>query len=191
MNLPNKLTVIRILLVPIIVLVYLFPISGSIVILEQNLPYYQIIVLVLFAIASFTDYLDGTIARKHNLVTTFGKFMDPIADKLLVNGLLILLATSHMIHPLLVVIMTSRDLVVDAIRLLASQNNVVLAASSLGKAKTVFQMSGIILVLLNNIPFSYFGIRVDLVMISFATIISLVSGIEYFWKNRHLVLESM
>lgn len=191
MNLPNKLTVFRMILVPIIVLLYLFPFGGELVILNQTLPIYQLVVVILFAIASFTDLLDGKIARKQNIVTTFGKFMDPIADKLLVNSLIILLACANEFSAIVPVIMISRDLVVDAVRLLASQNNVVLAASQLGKAKTVTQMLGIILVLLNNIPFCFFNIPMDLLVIYFATFISLVSGIDYFMKNKDFIMESM
>lgn len=191
MNLPNKLTVFRMILVPIIVLLYLFPFGGELVILNQTLPVYQLVVVILFAVASFTDLLDGKIARKQNIVTTFGKFMDPIADKLLVNSLIILLACANEFSAIVPVIMISRDLVVDAVRLLASQNNVVLAASQLGKAKTVTQMLGIILVLLNNIPFCFFNIPMDLLVIYLATFISLVSGIDYFMKNKDFIMESI
>lgn len=191
MNLPNKLTVFRMILVPIIVCIYVFPFGGDLNIAGQVLPLSQLIVAILFIVASLTDFLDGKIARSQNLVTTFGKFMDPIADKLLVNSLIILLACTGMYHPLVAVIMIARDLVVDAIRLLASQNNVVLAASQLGKAKTMTQMIAIVLVLLNNIPFCFIGIRVDLMMIYLATVISLISGIDYFMKNRGFIMESM
>ena len=146
---------------------------------------------MLFIVASLTDFLDGQIARKQNIITTFGKFMDPIADKLLVNSLIIILACTSKIHMIVPLIMISRDLVVDAIRLLASQNNVVLAASQLGKAKTFTQMLGIIFILLNNIPFCFLGIRIDLITMAAATLISLISGIDYFMKNRQFILESM
>lgn len=191
MNLPNKLTVFRMILVPVIILLCLFPIGGNLNIAGQILPIYQLIVVVLFIVASLTDFLDGSIARKQNIVTTFGKFMDPIADKLLVNSLIIILACTNQIHMVVPLIMIARDLVVDAIRLLASQNNVVLAASPLGKAKTFTQMLGIIFVLLNNIPFCFLEIRVDLITMGLATIISLVSGIDYFNKNKDFIMESM
>ncbi len=191
MNLPNKLTCFRMVLVPIIVCIYLFPFGGDLVILNQTLPVYQFIVVILFAIASLTDMLDGKIARKNNLITTFGKFMDPIADKLLVNSLIILLACSGRFSVLVALVMIARDLVVDAIRLLASQNQVVLAASQLGKLKTVTQMIGIILVLINNIPFHLMGIPMDQIMIWIATAISFISGVDYFMKNKEFIMESM
>ena len=191
MNLPNKLTVFRMLLVPVIIVLCIFPVGGSWNIWGQVLPINQFIVVMLFIVASLTDFLDGQIARKQNIITTFGKFMDPIADKLLVNSLIIILACTSKIHMIVPLIMISRDLVVDAIRLLASQNNVVLAASQLGKAKTFTQMLGIIFILLNNIPFCFLGVRIDLITMAAATLISLISGIDYFMKNRQFILESM
>lgn len=191
MNLPNKLTVFRMLLVPIIVVLCIFPFGGDLTIWGQILPINQFVVVMLFIVASLTDFLDGQIARKQNIITTFGKFMDPIADKMLVNSLIIILACTGKIHMIVPLVMIARDLVVDAIRLLASQNNVVLAASQLGKAKTFTQMLGIIFVLLNNIPFCFLGVRIDLITMAVATIISLVSGIDYFMKNRQFILESM
>lgn len=191
MNLPNKLTVFRIILVPIIILLFIFPFKSAINIQGVNLPVYQLVAVVLFAIASFTDFLDGKIARDKHLVTTFGKFMDPIADKLLVNSLIIILASTNRIHMVIAIIMICRDIVVDAIRLLAAQNNVVLAASQLGKAKTFTQMFAIIFLLLNNIPFCFINIPVDMILIWLATIISFVSGVDYFMKNKHFIMESM
>lgn len=191
MNLPNKLTIFRMVLVPVIILICIFPFKGEWVILGASLPIYQFVVVILFGLASLTDFFDGHIARCRNIVTTFGKFMDPIADKLLVNSLLLVLTYTHHIHVIIPLIMISRDLVVDAIRLLASQNNVVLAASNLGKAKTFTQMFGISFVLLNNIPFHLMGVRIDLAVMIIATIISLISGADYFMKNKGFILESM
>ena len=191
MNLPNKLTIFRMVLVPVIILICIFPFKGEWVILGASLPIYQFVVVILFGLASLTDFFDGHIARSRNIVTTFGKFMDPIADKLLVNSLLLVLTYTHHIHVIIPLIMISRDLVVDAIRLLASQNNVVLAASNLGKAKTFTQMFGISFVLLNNIPFHLMGVRIDLAVMIIATIISLISGADYFMKNKGFILESM
>ena len=147
--------------------------------------------LAVFALASFTDYLDGYLARKNNLVTTFGKFIDPIADKLIVNISILLLASINEISIIVPIIMISRDIIVDAIRLVASQKNVVLAASMLGKAKTMTQMIAICILLLKNVIFAYFGIPMDQIMIWIATAISLISGIDYFMKNKDYILESM
>ena len=159
--------------------------------LSAHLSLKDIIVFVIFSVASFTDFLDGYIARRDNLVTTFGKFVDPIADKLIVNTALLLLASSSRISILVPIIMIARDTIVDAVRLVAIQNNKVIAASMLGKAKTVTQMIGIILVMLNNIVFGYLGIPMDQIMMFVATIISLVSGFEYFIKNKDFIMESM
>lgn len=193
MNLPNKLTLVRIVMVPLIVVVYLFPFANvpSYELMDSSISLIDIVTLVIFALASFTDFLDGSIARKRNLITTFGKFADPIADKLLVNSVLLLLASDGTVPILVPIIMISRDMVVDAIRLVAASNNRVIAASPWGKRKTVAQMIGIILLLLRNIPFSMTGYRIDLIMIAIATVVSLISGIDYFMKNKDIILESV
>lgn len=197
MNLPNKLTLFRVVLVPIIVLVYLFPYSSF----GISVPVYQalngqislvnIVVFVLFAVASYTDHLDGSIARKNNLITTFGKFADPIADKLLVNSIFILLAWSHVISPVIPLIMIARDTVVDAVRFMAAADNKVIAASIWGKLKTVMQMVAIIILLLNNIPFTLFNIPMDQILVWLATGCSLYSGYDYFMKNKDIILETV
>ena len=197
MNLPNKLTLVRLVLVPVIIITYLFPYTylgiymPTFEILSAHLTLKDVLVFVIFAVASFTDFLDGYIARRDNLVTTFGKFVDPIADKLIVNTALLLLASSGRISILIPIIMIARDTIVDAVRLVAIQNNKVIAASMLGKAKTVTQMIGIILVMLNNIVFGYLNIPMDQIVMFVATIISLVSGFEYFIKNKDFIMESM
>ena len=197
MNLPNKLTLVRMAIVPVIIALYLIPFDSlgirisSYEILGSQINTVSLLVALLFAVASITDFVDGKIARSRNLVTTFGKFMDPIADKLLVNSLLILLSFDHSIPVLCTLIMISRDLVVDAIRLLAVQSNVVLAASQLGKAKTMTQMIAIVCVLLDNFPFAFLNIPIDLFLIIAATVISFVSGLDYFIKNKHLIFESI
>lgn len=166
---------------------------------EVNLVYF--IVFWLFVIASFSDFLDGHIARKYNLVTNFGKFMDPIADKLLVNGLLIILlvpavtpadASIQMAIPVIAtLIMIARDLIVDAIRLIAASQNRVLAANIFGKIKAVLQMVAIPLVLLNDWPFALFGggANIALIVIYLATLASLFSGIIYIYQNRDVLRE--
>lgn len=197
MNLPNKLTTIRLMSVPIFIVVYLFPYEmlginmPTFHVLSTSLSLLDIILFLIFLLSSLTDYLDGYLARKYNLITTFGKFVDPIADKLIVNSALLLLASSKDISILIPIIMISRDTIVDAIRLMASQKNVVLAASYLGKAKTMTQMIAICLLLLNNIVFDALGIPMAQIMIWLAAIISIVSGIDYFMKNKQYILESM
>lgn len=197
MNLPNKLTTIRLLSVPLFIIVYLIPYQSLGIeipvfdVLSTSLSLLDIILFLIFALSALTDYLDGYIARKQHLITTFGKFIDPIADKLIVNTTLLLLASTHAIHIIIPIIMISRDIIVDAIRLVASQKNVVLAASYLGKAKTMTQMIAICLLLLNNIVFAGLHIPMDQIMIWLATLISFVSGVDYFMKNRQYIMESM
>lgn len=197
MNLPNKLTTIRLIFVPLFVIIYLLPYQTLGVtiptfdILSTQLSLLDIILFLIFVIASMTDFLDGYLARKNNLVTTFGKFIDPIADKLIVNTALLLLASSDSISIVVPIIMISRDIIVDAIRLVASQKQVILAASLLGKAKTMTQMIAIALLLVHNVGFAAIGIPMDQILIWLATIISLISGIEYFMKNKQYITESM
>ncbi len=197
MNLPNKLTLIRIILVPIMVLVWLFPyhLCGiSLPIFNVgavSLPLLNIIVLAIFAIASFTDFLDGHLARKYNLITTFGKFADPIADKLLVNCTMIILCYKGNIPVVPVIIMLSRDTIVDGCRMIASQNGVVVAAGMLGKLKTVLQMFAIIIALLNNIPFEFLEIPAKDILIWFSAFVSALSGYSYFSQLKQFIFKSM
>ncbi|WP_028044687.1 CDP-diacylglycerol--glycerol-3-phosphate 3-phosphatidyltransferase [Candidatus Stoquefichus massiliensis] len=197
MNLPNKLTTVRLISVPLFVIIYLIPYQSlgismpTFDILSTELSLLDIVLFVIFVLSAFTDYLDGYLARKNNLVTTFGKFIDPIADKLIVNTALLLLASTQNITIVIPIIMISRDTIVDAIRLVASQKNVVLAASYLGKAKTMTQMIAIAILLLHNVIFAAIGIPMDQIMIWLATLISVVSGIDYFMKNRQYIMESM
>ena len=197
MNLPNKLTLVRIVLVPVVLLVWLFPytsfgISLPIIPVGQiSLPVLNLIVLAIFAIASFTDFLDGNIARKKGLVTTFGKFADPIADKLLTTSVLVVLAVKGNIPFLPVIIMLARDIIVDGCRMLAAQNGVVIAAGMLGKLKTVLQMLTIIIALLNNLPFELYYFPMKDLLIWFTAFISVAGGYSYFMQVKDFVFESM
>jgi CDP-diacylglycerol--glycerol-3-phosphate 3-phosphatidyltransferase len=197
MNLPNKLTTIRLLFVPLLVIIYLLPYESlginvpTFHIFSTSLSLVSIICFLLFTIASLTDYLDGYLARKNNQVTTFGKFIDPIADKLIVNTALLLLTSSGDLSVIVPIIMISRDTIVDAIRMVAVSNNKVLAASYLGKAKTMTQMIAICILLLNNVFFNDINVPMGQIMIVIATIISVISGIDYFIKNKDFITESM
>ncbi|MDO4198604.1 MAG: CDP-diacylglycerol--glycerol-3-phosphate 3-phosphatidyltransferase [Erysipelotrichaceae bacterium] len=197
MNLPNKLTLLRILMVPLMALVWLFPYSqfniniGYFTIGQVTLSYLNIIVLAIFVIASVTDFFDGYLARKHNLVTTFGKFADPIADKLLVDMTLIILCYKHMIPVVCCIVMILRDLIVDGCRMIAAQKGVVISAGILGKLKTVFQMVTIVVVLLNNLPFELYYIPADELLIWFTTFISVAGGYSYFMQVKDYIFESM
>lgn len=197
MNLANKLTVFRITLIPVIVLVAIFPYAqfnitvGYISVGSVILTYKNIAILVLFAIASFTDFLDGYLARSRDMITTFGKFLDPIADKLLVNTVLILFAAQGIVPVVPVLIMIWRDTIVDAIRMLISQKGYVMAAGYLGKVKTVAQMLAIIFILLNNLPFELYGIPVADITLWFATLMSVLSGASYVIQARPYITESI
>lgn len=197
MNLPNILTCVRAVLVPVIVLLFYFPYSRFNIVIPvyhfQNvsLSLLNIIACVIFVGASFTDFLDGYIARKNNLVTTFGKFLDPIADKLLVNTLFILMAVFGVIPAIPVIVMIWRDMLVDALRMVAMERGKVVAAGFLGKMKTVFQMLTIIFVLLNNLPFELYGLPISDILLWSSMVISILSGVYYFVQLKDYVLESM
>lgn len=192
MNLPNRLTVLRMVLVPFVWAFYLLiPDTWMVLDKASGLCGRDLIVLVLFAIASITDLLDGQIARKRSLVTSFGKFLDPIADKMLVNSVLILLVFSHQANVVAVLLMTARDLIVDGLRLSAASQGEVVSAGFAGKLKTVLQMAAIILLLLRNWPCCYIGFPLDQIVLWAATIASLYSGWIYFDKLKSYVLETM
>ena len=192
MNLPNKLTILRICLVPFVVAIYLCmdPAYG-VVDSVSGLSVRNILVLVIFAIASITDYFDGMLARKNNWITSFGKFADPIADKLLVNTVLILLASTQEISVIPVLLMIARDLVVDGLRMSAAKSGEVVSAGWWGKVKTVLQMAAILATLLCNWPFAYLHFPVATILLWLATIASLYSGMIYFQKLKKYVLETM
>lgn len=179
MNLANKLTIFRIILVPIFMIFLLFDIK-----------YGQYISAGIFVIASITDTLDGHIARSRNLVTKFGKFMDPLADKVLVSAALISLTEMGEVSAWITVIIISRELAVTGLRVLAASEGIVLAASKWGKIKTATQMVGITLVLLNNFPFNLINIPVDNILIWLATVFTIISGYDYFSKNKNVFISS-
>ncbi len=196
MNLPNKLSLMRICLVPVIAVIYLIAamsdlLQGSFTIITIELPYSDVIVFVLFAIASITDFLDGHIARRDHLITSFGKFIDPIADKMLVNTLLVLFAWSSRISIIAVLLMILRDTIVDGLRMNAAASGKVVAAGYAGKVKTVLQMLMIIFVLLHDLPFALLGIDVSVVLVWMATAASLYSGVLYFIQLKDIVMETM
>lgn len=190
MNLPNKLTLFRIILIPFLVAAsYIRPFQEMVVLQSANLTLANLLVLIIFCLAAFTDFLDGHIARKHNLITTFGKFMDPLADKVLVLAALIILLENKSIPGWVVIIILAREFLVTGIRLIAVSEQKVIAASSLGKLKTISQMVMIIIVLLNNYPFSLINIPMNHIFIYLACFLTLISGIDYFIKNKSIILE--
>jgi len=195
MNLPTKITVLRLVLTVFIVLLLWLPFSSF----GMQFPTYAvsgviidlkyIIAGVIFIIASLTDFLDGYLARKNNMVTDTGKMLDAIADKVLVNPILILFATNGFINPIIPVIYITRDIVVDAIKMQAASKGVVVAAIKSGKYKTATMMVGLVLVFFYNIPFEFIGLRVDLFLLYLACILSIISACEYFHLNKGLLFE--
>ena len=196
MNLPNRLTLFRIVLIPVIILVYLFPYASfgitplTLQIGPISLSVINLIVLGIYILAAVTDALDGHIARSRNMITTFGKFADPIADKLLTTSMFILFVSRGIIPVVPVIIMIARDTVVDGCRMMAATNGKVVAAGMMGKLKTVLQMVTIALVLLNNLPFELIGLPVSDVMLWFSAFVSFASGVQYFNALKDDILES-
>ena len=183
MNLPNKLTIFRIILIPVFFILIL-PVYNGKTLFSIPLETGRVIAAIIFVIASFTDYLDGPIARKSNTVTTFAKFLDPIADKLLVTSALMALIQLGDISAWAAVIIIAREFIVSGIRIIAANDGVVIAASNLGKAKTFIQMLAIFFILLRNFPFSYFtGIPVGQVLLWIAVILTVYSGYDYLKVN--------
>ena len=187
MNLPNKLTLLRVLLIPVIVVIALIP-SLQITVWNHFL-LCNLIMLAIFVVASITDFLDGFIARKYNLITTFGKFADPLADKLLVLALMIILITQGtLLKWYFVVIILSREFIVTGFRVIAAEKQIVIAAGILGKIKTTMQMLMIIMLLLDG-PFNgTWTIWQILIMIwiCLTVLITIISGVEYIVRNKNV-----
>ncbi len=188
MNLANRLTVARVILVPFVILFLLIPTPHWGLQMDGRwLSGGAMLATVIFVVASATDTLDGYIARKHGLITNFGKFMDPLADKLLVSAALISLVALHRVPAWIAIVMIGREFAVTGLRTVASAAGVVIAASQLGKWKTVTQMVAIVLLMLNDFPLAYIGFPLDQVMLYLAALMTLWSGFDYFYKNRHAI----
>ena len=194
MNTPTKLTFFRIILTIVMIIILIFPFY----LVGFSFPQYEvmgiyirleyIIAGIIFVVASLTDFLDGYLARKNNQVTDLGKMLDAIADKALVNSALIILAYKGFIPVAIPVIIIFRDTIVDAIKMQASSKGRVVAAIKSGKIKTASMMVGVALVFFYNLPFEIWNIRVADFLIYFATIMSVVSMIEYFNLNKKFIL---
>lgn len=178
MNLPNKLTILRTIMIPVFLIFLYIPGLGMTG---------DVFAAAIFVLASFTDFLDGKIARKYNLVTNFGKFMDPLADKLLVCSALIALVDLDRIPAWVVIIIISREFIISGFRLIASDNGVVIAASYWGKFKTTFQMIMIILLIL-NIDYPYSNI-VNMVIMYIALALTIISLLDYIIKNYKVFID--
>ncbi len=191
MNLPNKLTILRVIMIPLVMVFYMV----------DAIPFGKIIALALFVIAAFTDFLDGYIARKYNLVTDFGKFLDPIADKLLVISVLIMIVVDGTVPgPWGVIVLTviiSRELIIDAFRLIACTKGIVLAADIIGKAKTMVQCWTMPLCILlsffngiakfdGTVGLTVFSV-VCYVLIGVSAVLTVISGVNYIVKNKQVI----
>ncbi|KGG80278.1 CDP-diacylglycerol--glycerol-3-phosphate 3-phosphatidyltransferase [Caloranaerobacter azorensis] len=177
MNLANKLTIIRIFLVP----VFMF-------FLLVKIPYGEYIAAFIFILAALTDSLDGYIARKRNQVTKFGKFMDPLADKLLVSAALISLIEKGKLSAWIVILIIAREFAITGLRVLAASEGITIAASWWGKIKTISQIVAIITLLLDNYPFRLINIPFDKISVALAVIFTLISGFDYLYKNKNVYL---
>ena len=173
MNLPNKLTMLRIIAIPVFIVVLMLE--------------YRYAATIIFILAALTDMLDGHIARKYNLVSNFGKLMDPLADKLLVMSALVCLVELGDVPAWMVVVILAREFAVTGLRQVAVEQGIVIAAAPTGKIKTITQMIAIPLLLLANWPFIYIGIPMDQIFLWIAVAMTIISGVEYFVKNKQLL----
>lgn len=192
MNLPNKITMVRIFLTGLLLIVLMFPYSWCGIKVPMwtifghiNITLDYIVGGSIFLIASITDSLDGKIARKRGLVTDFGKVMDAIADKVLVNGVLIVMACNGTIDMVIPVIIILRDTAVDSIKMVAGQKGHAVGASVLGKLKTICMMSGLTLVFFSNLPFELINFDAARLLLYLATILSIISGVQYYIVNKN------
>ena len=203
MNLPNKITCVRLIISLIVLIILCFPwesvgISQDDRLLKpifgvQDIDIVWIIAGVLFVIGSITDFLDGYIARKYNIVTDFGKVMDAIADKVLVNGVLILLACLRELSVVVPVIIITRDIVVDSIKMASGSKGKVVAASWPGKIKTICMMVGVSLMCFYNLPFAFIheSFAVDKAFIFVAVVMSVYSACQYYWVNKEFLFSEV
>lgn len=178
MNIANKITIARLILVPIFIIIML-----------SNIKHGDIISSILFAMASLTDKLDGYIARKYNQITNLGKFMDPLVDKIMVSSALIALIQLGRIQSWIVIIILSREFIVTGLRTIGANKGVVIAASNLGKYKTILQIIAIISIMLKNYPFEYLFFPFSTIALYLALFMTVYSGIDYIAKCRSLIIE--
>ena len=196
MNLPNRISLVRIFLAIIIIGILIFPFDATGIITYKIfvnesivIDIRYIIVGVLFIIASLTDMLDGHIARKYNMVTDLGKMLDSIADKILVNSILIILATGGFIHPIIPVIIVSTDTIIELIKMISAGKGKVSIPTKLVKVKNIFTVIGISLTLFYNLPFELINIRIAEIFLIVTCILSIISAAEHYKLNKNLILK--
>ncbi|MCF6463280.1 CDP-diacylglycerol--glycerol-3-phosphate 3-phosphatidyltransferase [Clostridium sp. Cult1] len=179
MNLANKITLLRVLMIPLFMIILLSDFSNN-----------TYIAALIFTIASATDGIDGYIARSRGQVTTFGKFIDPLADKLLVSTALISLVQLGKVPAWIVVIIIAREFTITGFRIIAASEGITIAASSLGKIKTITQLIAIISLLIDNFPFRLINFSFDIIMLYISLFFTVVSGVDYLYKNKHVLTTS-
>ena len=196
MNLPNRISLMRIFLAIIIIGILIFPFDATGIITYKIfvnesivIDIRYIIVGVLFIIASLTDLLDGHIARKYNMVTDLGKMLDSIADKILVNSILIILATGGFIHSIIPVIIVSTDTIIELIKMISAGKGKISTPTKLVKIKNIFAVIGISLTLFYNLPFELINIRIAEIFLIITCILSIISAAEHYKLNKNLILK--
>lgn len=195
MNLANKITMSRIYMAVLILVLLLFPwyqigvefprymVRGNTIELKY------IIAGILFIIASLTDFVDGKVARKYNMVTDFGKMIDAISDKILTNTLIVVLACENMIHPVIAVIIIGRDIIVDSIKMLIGNKGKAVAAIKVAKYKTASLMVGLVLKLFYDLPFSLISFKISDYLLILAAVLSIISGVKYYIMCKEYITE--
>lgn len=188
MNLANRITLVRIFLVPVVMFFLLvkYP-FGYFTIGSISMTYNELIAALVFILAASTDGLDGYIARKHKIVTNLGKFLDPLADKLLISAALISLVEMQRLEAWIAIVIISREFAVTGLRLVAAAEGQVIAASALGKVKTWVQIVAIVALMIRNFPFEHIGLPFATIAMWAMVIITIYSGYDYFAKNRNVI----
>ena len=192
MNIANRLTIARIVMIPVFLLMMCFPKEalGMVNVLQSNLSVSWILAMIIFTIASITDFLDGYLARKYHLITNFGKFADPLADKLLVMTAFITLVGAGVIPMWIVAVIVCRELAVTGLRLLLVNDGEVLAAAWPGKVKTATQMLAIIFLLIDDFPVKGLAFSIGTILLYVCLVATVYSGVDYFIKNKHVFADS-
>ncbi|UCZ51659.1 CDP-diacylglycerol--glycerol-3-phosphate 3-phosphatidyltransferase [Bacillus shivajii] len=192
MNVPNQITISRIFLIPAFMVLLIGPFDwGEVYFFGADIPLHHFIAAIIFIIASATDWLDGYYARKYNLVTNMGKFLDPLADKLLITAAFVSLVGIDMFPAWAAVLILTREFAVTGLRLVASGEGEVIAASKWGKWKTVSQIVAAAVIMLHNTVFELINVPFDTIMIYLTVILTVWSGIDYFMKNKHVFNQSL
>lgn len=192
MNIANRLTIARIVMIPLFLLMMCFPKDtlGVVNVFHSNLSVSWVLAMIIFTIASITDFLDGYLARKYHLITNFGKFADPLADKLLVMTAFITLVGASVIPMWIVAVIVCRELAVTGLRLLLVNDGEVLAAAWPGKVKTATQMLAIIFLLIDDFPVKGLPFSIGTILLYVCLVATVYSGVDYFIKNKHVFADS-